>query len=335
MRTARIALLLMCGLAAGCSTMQWNKPSTWIGKAEKDHTPRIPTKVVAIWKETVLHQPGKEPVRGFGGRLVFYKRIEDEPVCVAGTLVVYGFNETGRDPSNAKPDRKFIFPAEQFEKHYSDSDIGHSYNVWLPWDDAGGPPTKVSLIVRFQPKKGALIVSEPAAQLLPGTGETQVAVAAVNQQSVAAIPPEGVGPIPTRRSLGAVGDRALHLQSPATSTTGNGGVELAGHTTEGVDKPGLTTATIRLPTNFGRLGPASLANRPQEELAAAQNLPAIAAPVASPAATPAAGSGRQTDLQRPAHSQLGIPRALGRPLVRPNDGHAPWRPNPGVWRPGS
>ena len=51
-----------------------------------------------------------------------------------GSLVVYAFDETDRDPANMKPDRKFVFTQEQFEKHYSKSTLGHSYSVWLPWD---------------------------------------------------------------------------------------------------------------------------------------------------------------------------------------------------------
>ena len=101
---------------------------------------------------------------------MFYGEKEEKPVKVDGTLIVYGFDETNRRPDNTKPDQKFIFTPEQLAKHYSKSDIGHSYSVWVPWDAAGGPQEKVSLIVRFVPReKGMVVVSDQATQLLAGS----------------------------------------------------------------------------------------------------------------------------------------------------------------------
>ena len=82
--------------------------------------------------------------------------------------MVYAFDEDGRDPSNAKPDRKYVFTKEQFAKHYSKSNIGHSYSVWIPWDEVGGPQKQISLIVRFTPDKGDVVVGEQTRHLLPG-----------------------------------------------------------------------------------------------------------------------------------------------------------------------
>jgi hypothetical protein len=89
-------------------------------------------------------------------------------VKVDGTLVVYVFNETNRDPANVVPDRKVVYPVKQFETTYSKSKLGHSYSVWVPWDEAGGPKTEISLIARFIPKKGTVVTSEQMRVLLPG-----------------------------------------------------------------------------------------------------------------------------------------------------------------------
>ena len=112
--------------------------------------------------------PDGPPARGFGGRLTFYDSKADKPVKVDGTLVVYVFDEEGRDPGNAKPDRKYVFSKEDWERHYSKSELGHSYSVWLPWDEVGGPQKEISLIVRFTPSTGPTIVGEQARQVLPG-----------------------------------------------------------------------------------------------------------------------------------------------------------------------
>ena len=49
------------------------------------------------WSDTILTQTGHPPIRGFGGRLMFYEGKSEEPIKVDGTLVVYAFDETNRD----------------------------------------------------------------------------------------------------------------------------------------------------------------------------------------------------------------------------------------------
>ncbi|MCX7426747.1 MAG: hypothetical protein NTW96_14110, partial [Planctomycetia bacterium] len=161
-----VFLLAAAGWASGCASLDLKSPKIWPFSQEDE--PRIPAKMVAMWSDAVSTNPNGPPQRGFGGRLTFYDSKADKPVKVDGTLVVYVFDEEGRDPGNAKPDRKYVFGKEDLQRHYSKSDLGHSYSVWLPWDEAGGPQKEVSLIVRFTPNVGPTIVGEQARQILPG-----------------------------------------------------------------------------------------------------------------------------------------------------------------------
>ncbi len=131
--------------------------------------PQLPVRLVSTWTDTVLHKPGQKSQRGFGGRLAFFGRESDDPVCVDGQLVVYAYDEANCDPRSGQPTRRFIFPREQFTRHYSESTLGPSYSVWLPWDAVGGPRKNISLIARFEPYQGQLIVGEQTRHLLPGT----------------------------------------------------------------------------------------------------------------------------------------------------------------------
>jgi hypothetical protein len=135
---------------------------------KKEEKPGKPDKIITLWSDTILTQPGRPPLRGFGGRLMFFEGKSEEPVKIDGTLVVYAFDESNREANNSKPDRKFVFLPEQLPAHYSKSKIGHSYSVWLPWDEIGGVQKEFTLIVRFQPKEGNVAVSDPVRQLLPG-----------------------------------------------------------------------------------------------------------------------------------------------------------------------
>ena len=165
--------LFLCRLLAGLLLAAWLAPAAhgdgwpyWPFK--KEDKPGKPDKIVAVWSDTVLTQTGRPALRGFGGRLMFYEGKNEEPVKVEGNLVVYAFDETDRDANNARPDRKYAFTPEQLPGHYSKSKVGHSYSVWLPWDEVGGVQKEITLIVRFQPKEGPAAISDPCRELLPG-----------------------------------------------------------------------------------------------------------------------------------------------------------------------
>lgn len=155
-------------LSGGCATFDLNKRIPW--GAGEDGKQAPPMRLMAVWTDTTMTSPGKPAMRGMGGRIVFYDQV-NEPVKVKGTLVVYAFNETNRDPTNVTPDRKYVFLTEDFEKHYSKGRIGHSYSFWLPWDQVGGKQAAISLIARFQPDKGGEIIGEQTKHLLPGLAE--------------------------------------------------------------------------------------------------------------------------------------------------------------------
>jgi hypothetical protein len=161
---------------AGCST--WGMPKSMPWPLGSDDSPTTPAQVVVVWTDAVQHQVNQPPIRGFGGRIMFYDGKSEKPVKVDGTLAIYAFDESGRDPNNARPDRKFVYPPEKLPSHYSKSQIGHSYSIWVPWDKAGGIRKEVTLITRFLPKNGAPVVCDCVRQVLPGEAPSSRAIPA-------------------------------------------------------------------------------------------------------------------------------------------------------------
>src|SRR3954452_7753061 len=156
------------------SAQAWTMPkmfsldNTWPFRDKDKPQQGTPVRMVGAWTETVMTQPGQKPQRGFGGRVMFYDKEGKKPILVDGQLVVYAFDEAGRDPADNKPTRRYVFPADQMPIHMSKSEIGASYSFWLPWDEAGGPNCEVSLICRFEPKGGAVVTGEQTKHLLAG-----------------------------------------------------------------------------------------------------------------------------------------------------------------------
>jgi hypothetical protein len=238
----RLRLLLLCTVVAlsGCSQLLPKKIAwPW----DKDQ-PGEPSKVVAMWTDTVLYQPNETPKRGFGGRLMFYGDKKTEPIKVEGSLVIYAYEENAQEPNKVKPDRKYIITKEQFAAHYSKSKLGHSYSVWLPWDQANGSQKTISLIVRFVPEKGDVVVSEQSKHILPGA-ETEVAAAGAAPQQGAAASPNAAAQVPPP---GGNVQAASYVQ-PAAGQPGT-----ADPTS--TDKRRMNTTTIPLPARLNR--PASV-----------------------------------------------------------------------------
>lgn len=156
-----LSLLAICG--TGCSKFDLRENIPW---KDTSDTPKIPGRITALWTHTVLEQAGKRGVRGFGGRLMFHDKDGEKPVMVEGDLVVYAFDDTNGPRSY--PEKKFVFNTTDLPSHHSKSRLGHSYSFWLPWDEVGGPPRKISLVVRFTPQGSASVMSEAAHVMLPG-----------------------------------------------------------------------------------------------------------------------------------------------------------------------
>lgn len=182
--TIAIAVALGCVIpSVGCATFSPGSKSTPAAKAtdskatvskwkmpwsKKDEEPKPypnPAKLAVTWTPDTFVQSGSTPTRGFGGRIFFYDE-KIRPVPVEGELTVHAFAE--------KPDgsmgevKRYHFTAEQFTKHFSQSDLGASYSIWIPWDAVGGEQTRISLVPSFRTEAGNLVQGETALVALPG-----------------------------------------------------------------------------------------------------------------------------------------------------------------------
>ena len=133
----------------GCKSMSVPNPISWTMSKVKDSKVEPPANMVCIWTPDVLVQTGKAPARGFGGRIYFYDP-RQKVMSAEGQLIIYGYDDSkGPTGDDRTPDRKFAFTAAQFQKHFSASQIGASYSVWLPWDAAGGEAKQITLVPVF------------------------------------------------------------------------------------------------------------------------------------------------------------------------------------------
>lgn len=337
-RSAVVACLAAT-LLAGCSKFDFDMSRNIPWGAGGDGVMQPPMKVVAVWTDTVLTQGLTPATRGFGGRVMFYAVEGGKPIKVSGTLTVYAFDETDRDIESTKPDRKFVFTPEQFEKHYSKSALGHSYSVWLPWDAAGGSLREISLLVRFQPTSGSTVVSDPSKQHLPGPRAEELAPTAKRAPAAATAPvqtaaqpqsPSGVQQVSYEQPLGA----APAIDASAVTMNGT-------PTGETLTLPAaprrMTTTTIAIPngpqsrrsTTWGQPSTAPqttpAAYGPAATFEARSAFPA-GAPLPAPQLSPGAQQqAPQTSEQSSTHYGPRRLRPLGSPIARLERDHVPWQ----------
>ncbi len=254
-------------LANFFETPGWMKKAPWSKSEDEPPTPYPgPVKMATTWSPDVLVQTGKTPTRGFGGRLFFFDE-KTKAVPVEGTLTVHGF-EIGADgkDSQVKP---FKFTPEQFTKHFSQSDFGASYSIWIPWDAAGGEEKRVSLVPTFQTTEGKIVQGSPTKVILPGRKPSHEAGVANNylspqyrghQDAIAqhATRPSGLVTTTIRRNSaspdgtttlpsGSLQDRVNAIAATYRNTTSDG-------STPFIDVP-LTTSSLAAQTPGGMSAP--------------------------------------------------------------------------------
>ena len=122
-----------------------------------------------IWSPDVLTLTGKPPTRGFGGRVFFYND-RTQAIPVEGDLVVHGYRGDPMlgESEQVQADKTFRFTAEQLTGHFSPSELGASYSVWIPWDAADGLRQEITLIPTFKGLDGQIVQGAPAKLFLPG-----------------------------------------------------------------------------------------------------------------------------------------------------------------------
>ena len=188
----KLAMIAVAISISGCESMtsdstaskKKKKDSSWFSFKKKEY--QIPQSMTATWSHDILTLPGKAPTRGFGGRFYFYNE-KTQAIPVDGDLVVYGFDDTNKQQSTedlSQANKRFRFTAEQFTTHFTEGELGASYSVWIPWDEAYGAPKKIMLIPTFLTKDGRTVRGAAASLNLPGISKDQPQDGAVQQASV-------------------------------------------------------------------------------------------------------------------------------------------------------
>ncbi len=167
-----LGLALTASCISGCSSLntkaETGKKSIWSPKTWFEEEYQTPASLAVIWSPDTLSVSGQPTMRGFGGRVFFYNE-KSQSIPVDGDLVVHGFEKDARGAKdNPAADKSVPFSREELKSHFSPSELGASYSIWVPWDEEGGPRKELSLIATFKTADGKVVQGAPAKLFLPG-----------------------------------------------------------------------------------------------------------------------------------------------------------------------
>ncbi len=164
--------------STGANAASSMNPLKMINPGAEKSPAKTPTRMVVIWKDATISDAAKPPTRGFGGRVYFYDE-KEQTVQVDGEMIVFGY-EDGENEGSIKADRKYVFLQEEFQKRFSETDLGPSYSIWLPWDRAGGERQTIALLPVFKANDGTVVQGGHSVCVLNGTPPQQEAIAKVD-----------------------------------------------------------------------------------------------------------------------------------------------------------
>jgi hypothetical protein len=240
------AVLLVASACSQSVAADWK---SWFGFGQ----PRIkeskyppPARLAILWSPAMYNEVGKSATRGFGGRVYFYDA-KNKPIAVEGQLVVYAYDNNKPHVDSRVPDRKFAFTPEQFTQHYSPTEMGASYSIWVPWDAIGQPQADISLVPIFTSSSGALVMGQPSRNMLPGPNTPQTVSSVVDCTLPAIeIRPAAITGDPTHRD-GVVQQVAYQQQAANQAAASQFAPNLSPGQPELSQQGGVSTMSMTLP----------------------------------------------------------------------------------------
>lgn len=125
--------------------------------------------VVCLWEPAEGNDLNGLPTRGFAGQVLFFTPGSPQSAKVDGDIRIYVFDDVGNTEERSRPIRQFDFDAGSWNALMRDSDLGASYQLFVPYTRPGQFQANCSVRVRFTPKEGGSpIYSKIAPVALPG-----------------------------------------------------------------------------------------------------------------------------------------------------------------------
>lgn len=159
---------LMLLLSSGCSSV----PFLSMNRFQEADDQHPVGEILCVWEAAEGRGVDNLPCRGFGGQVLLFANGYKEPVKAMGDVRIYVFDELGVDGDSSKPVHQFDFPALAWNTFLKPSNLGASYQIFIPYTRKGSHAASCTLRVRFTPEGGLPVYSRMATVELAGHSTT-------------------------------------------------------------------------------------------------------------------------------------------------------------------
>jgi len=155
--------MIVCGFA-GCTTFHFPFEKRMPRATASD--PAV--QMLCLWQQAEGRDPEGYPCKGFSGQILFLSNKAATPVQIDGAVRIYLFDDQGTEEDQTKPIRQFDFDAGSWAIHLTETSLGPTYSVFVPYVRRGVKEANCALRVRLKPKQGPTIFSELSSMPLNG-----------------------------------------------------------------------------------------------------------------------------------------------------------------------
>lgn len=116
-------------------------------------------KILCLWEPAEGQGLDGKPSRGFAGQILMFAHGSPSPIPVHGTISIYEYVNFHPDEVDPQPIHKFTFDDGGWNAHRTESTLGESYNVFLPYVVKNNGHATCALRVEYTSPEGRVMSS--------------------------------------------------------------------------------------------------------------------------------------------------------------------------------
>ena len=194
-RLHMLSFLLLLATAGCADTAFIQSRGKFLRGAHNKTQARQAARILCLWEAAEGQGLDGQPSRGFAGQILFFGPGDAAPFPVHGTIRIFEYDNFDPNENSPKPIHAFVFDDGGWNAHRSESTMGESYNVFLPYVKHHAGRAKCALKVEFTAENGRTIsspITEVSLQARQKSPKTQSAIsgniARQNLESLAVVP---------------------------------------------------------------------------------------------------------------------------------------------------
>ena len=164
--TSTLVALSLLSVASGCTSSAFLKdPGKLIGR------PRIEqnvSRILCLWEPSQGTGLDDKPSRGFSGQVLFFGGREESAARISGAVRILVYDNFDASKDDPEPLHTFAFDAKAWDVHRREGSLGHSYSVFIPYNQKHKDTANCAVKVEYTSPEGHLVQSDMIEVLLPG-----------------------------------------------------------------------------------------------------------------------------------------------------------------------